>query len=214
MAPRNSQLPCSRLTRLVCLPCHPSPAGLGQRLLHHWRGIDEHLDVGVARLGDQPPRQRLQRPFDDIVIIAALGIDRDPADLPLPGQRKRIGGGGRNSCPARSRCAPRATRQPGSRGDARAPPSRSCRRAGPRPAIAAAARPCAARRRHARPRTQRSRAPQPSRSAAPSMTCLRPSSPATTARVKSEPFPFVILSKPVNEPLVCAAPTPCGAIGR
>ena len=26
MMPRNSQLPCSRLTRLVCLPCQPIPA--------------------------------------------------------------------------------------------------------------------------------------------------------------------------------------------
>ena len=26
MTPRNSQLPWSRLTRLVCLPCHPMPA--------------------------------------------------------------------------------------------------------------------------------------------------------------------------------------------
>jgi hypothetical protein len=26
MAPRNSQLPSLRLTRLVCLPCQPSPA--------------------------------------------------------------------------------------------------------------------------------------------------------------------------------------------
>ena len=26
MTPRNSQLPCSRLTTLVCLPCQPIPA--------------------------------------------------------------------------------------------------------------------------------------------------------------------------------------------
>ena len=49
----------------------------GERLLHDWRGIDEHFQLTPC-LGDQPARQRLQRLLDGVVIVAALRVDRDP----------------------------------------------------------------------------------------------------------------------------------------
>ena len=57
----------------------PAEAGrFGERLLHHGRGIDEHLDV-AAGLFDQPAAERLQPRLDHLVVIVALGIDRDGA---------------------------------------------------------------------------------------------------------------------------------------
>ena len=92
IAPRNSHEPNSRDTRLVCLPCQPRPAAAAERLLHHRRGVDEHLHV-AAGLRDQPARQRLQPGLDDVVIVARPG--RRP--------RSRRGRGARGSSADRGR---------------------------------------------------------------------------------------------------------------
>ena len=60
----------------------PADAGrLGERLFHHRRGVDEHLELG-RRLLDDEARQRLQRLLDRLVIVAALRIDRDARRVP------------------------------------------------------------------------------------------------------------------------------------
>src|SRR3546814_3492572 len=51
---------------VLALPVEPRR--LGQRLLHHRRGIDEHLEIAAVRLGDQPARERLQALLDRVVI--------------------------------------------------------------------------------------------------------------------------------------------------
>src|SRR3546814_19894833 len=48
----------------------------------------------ARRLGHHPPRERLQFALDQVVIVAALRIDRDAADVGRAGERERIGGGG------------------------------------------------------------------------------------------------------------------------
>ena len=59
----------------------PADAGRGgQRLFHHRGGVDEHLHV-AARLRDEPARQVLEALLDDVVIVVALGIDRDRAAI-------------------------------------------------------------------------------------------------------------------------------------
>jgi hypothetical protein len=75
----------------------PAKSGrLGKHFFRHRRGIDEDLDPGffksaLPRLVHQPPRQRLERPLDRIVIVRALGIDRDPRPIGHAVQRQRIG---------------------------------------------------------------------------------------------------------------------------
>ena len=108
ITPRNSQLPCSRETRLVCLPCQPIPAACGQRLFHHRRGVDEHLELARGPLDDEP-RQRLQRLLDRLVIVAALRIDRDAPALALARQAPSDRSPARSSFPARSPTSPPAT---------------------------------------------------------------------------------------------------------
>ncbi len=51
----------------------------GERLLHHRRRIDEHLDLGPsrARRRDEPGGERLQPALDDVMIVAVARIDRD-----------------------------------------------------------------------------------------------------------------------------------------
>ena len=61
---------------VLALPAQPG--GFGERLLHHGGGIDEHLDV-AAGLFDQPAAELLQPRLDHLVVIVALGIDRDGA---------------------------------------------------------------------------------------------------------------------------------------
>ena len=69
MAPRNSQEPNSRLTRLVCLPCQPSPAASAQRLFHQRRGVDEDLHLAAGpRL--EAAGEHLQLALDQVVIVA------------------------------------------------------------------------------------------------------------------------------------------------
>ena len=61
MIPRNSQLPCSRLTRLVCLPCQPMPAAAlsGFSITG---AVSTNTFSSRRRAIDDEPRQRLQRP--------------------------------------------------------------------------------------------------------------------------------------------------------
>ena len=90
MIPRNSQLPCSRLTRLVCLPCQPIPAAALSGFSITGAVSTNTLSSDGASVDDEP-RQRLQRLLDRLVIVAALGIDRDPAEFRIFGERQRVG---------------------------------------------------------------------------------------------------------------------------
>ena len=75
----------------------PAEAGRrGERLFHHRRGVDEHLDV-AAGLHGEPARERFQSRLDDVVIIVALGIDRDRAAIAPLQDRERVVRPGRNS---------------------------------------------------------------------------------------------------------------------
>ena len=68
------------------------PADTGarrQRFLHHRRGVDKHLHIRLELLRDQAA-QRLELLLHDVVIIVALGIDRDRAALFCRQQRQRI----------------------------------------------------------------------------------------------------------------------------
>ena len=108
ITPRNSQLPCSRLNEIGVLALPADAGRLGERLFHHRRGVDEHLELARRPLDDEP-RERLQRLLDRLVIVAALGIDRDPPDL---GRGRRAPAGrspAHSSSPARSPISPRAT---------------------------------------------------------------------------------------------------------
>ena len=73
---------------VLALPA--DPRRLGERLFHHRRGVDEHLQLRWRGIDDEPG-ERLQRLLDRLVIIAALGIGRDPSELGMLGKRKRIG---------------------------------------------------------------------------------------------------------------------------
>src|SRR5205085_11789128 len=70
---------------VLALP--PDARRLGERLFHHRCGIDEHFQLAAGAL-DQPARERLQRLLDRLVIVTALGIDRDAAELRLPAERQ------------------------------------------------------------------------------------------------------------------------------
>ena len=76
-------------TRLVCLPCQPSPAARGKRLLHHGGGIDKNLDVAAGGL-DQPAPKLLQPRLDHLVIVVAARIDRNAAAHAVFQDRQRI----------------------------------------------------------------------------------------------------------------------------
>jgi hypothetical protein len=68
----------------------PAETGGGrERLLHHGGGIDEHLYV-AAPLRHQPARQRLQSRLDDLVIVVALGVDRDGTAVARRQNRQRV----------------------------------------------------------------------------------------------------------------------------
>ena len=60
---------------VLALP--PKPRHLRQRLFHNGRGIHEHFDADLCRMG-QPTGEPLERAFDDIMIVASLRIDRYP----------------------------------------------------------------------------------------------------------------------------------------
>ena len=71
---------------VLALPAEPG--ALGQRLFHHRRGVDEDLDRGAMALL-QPGGQPLQPRLDHVVIVAALGVDRDDPAIAVrePGER-------------------------------------------------------------------------------------------------------------------------------
>ena len=77
---------------VLALPA--DPRRLAQRLFHDRCGIDEDLHARARHFGHQPPRQRLERALHNIVVIGALGIDRDARTVLRSGQCKRIGSGG------------------------------------------------------------------------------------------------------------------------
>ncbi len=132
IAPRNSQEPNSRLTRLVCLPCQPRPAAVGERLLHHRRGVDEDLDFSLlgARARDEPGRERLQPALDHVVIVAMARIDRDRAAAPVARARRADRRPVRSSSPSMTTLrASRPQRPSDRRGARRSRPSSPCRRA-------------------------------------------------------------------------------------
>ena len=57
----------------------PAQAGrLRQRFLHYRRGVDKNFDV-AADLVDEPASEMLQPRLDHLVVIIALGVDRDGA---------------------------------------------------------------------------------------------------------------------------------------
>ena len=76
IAPRNSQEPSSRLTRLVCLPCQPRPAASAS-------GFSITGAVSTKTLTSPPARAAkragdlLQPALDDVVIVAVARIDGD-----------------------------------------------------------------------------------------------------------------------------------------
>ena len=77
---------------VLALPA--DPRRLPQRLFHHRRGIDEHLELAIGPPPHQPAGQRLQRLLHHIMVIATLRIDRNARPFGIIGQRQRIGMGG------------------------------------------------------------------------------------------------------------------------
>ncbi len=95
--PRNSQEPNSRLTRLVCLPCQPSPAASASGFSITGAVSTKTL---TSRAGPRRKARRdlLQLALDDVVIVAVPGIDGDRAAFAaLRGRRA-------DPRPARSSC--------------------------------------------------------------------------------------------------------------
>ncbi len=74
-------------------PLPPNAGRLGQRLFHDGGGVDKYFHV-TARLNDDPPRQRFEGAFDDIVIVSALRISRNAPPHRFARPCKRIDGGG------------------------------------------------------------------------------------------------------------------------
>jgi len=72
---------------VLALPAEPG--GCGERLFHHRRGVDEHLELTRPARVD-PARELLQALLDEIVIIAIPRIDRDGAALALGERRQRV----------------------------------------------------------------------------------------------------------------------------
>ncbi len=119
ITPRNSQLPCSRLTRLVCLPCQPIPAAWASGF-SITGAVSTNTLSSRRRALDDEAGERLQRLLDRLVIVAALGIDRDAPALGPLGQRQRVRSPARSSCRARSPIWPRATARAATRAGRRA----------------------------------------------------------------------------------------------
>ena len=90
ITPRNSQLPCSRLTRLVCLPCQPIPAACASGF-SITGAVSTNTFSSRRHLIDDEPRERLQRLLDRLVIVAALRIGRDTPEFRMRRQRQRVG---------------------------------------------------------------------------------------------------------------------------
>ena len=74
----------------VGVPALPAYAGGGrQRLLHHWRGVHEHLHV-AARARDDLAGDLLQPALHHLVVVAVAGVDRDGAAIAPGKQRSRV----------------------------------------------------------------------------------------------------------------------------
>ena len=101
ITPRNSQLPCSRLTRLVCLPCQPIPAACASGF-SITGAVSTNTFSSDGACVDDEPRQRLQRLLDRLVIVAALRIDRNAAELRMCRRARAGRAPAHSSCPARS----------------------------------------------------------------------------------------------------------------
>ena len=78
IAPRNSQEPNSRLTRLVCLPCQPRPARWASGFSISGAVSTNTLTCAPAVFREHAC-ERFQPGFDDVVIIAPLGVSADLA---------------------------------------------------------------------------------------------------------------------------------------
>ena len=78
IAPRNSQEPNSRETRLVCLPCQPSPAACASGF-SITAAVSTNTFTSSPDCRRQPSRQHLQPLLDDVVIVVALRVSRDRA---------------------------------------------------------------------------------------------------------------------------------------
>ena len=77
----------------ICVPPLPADSRQrGDRLLHQRCGVDEHLDLGTAG-SLQGAGHTLELRLDDLVVIAALRIDRDGAAPALRQHRQRIATG-------------------------------------------------------------------------------------------------------------------------
>jgi hypothetical protein len=73
---------------VLALPAQPG--GLAQRFFHDRGGIDEDFDLRLRFLRHDPAGQRLERAFDEVVIIDPLRIDRNPRAVGHIGQRQRV----------------------------------------------------------------------------------------------------------------------------
>ena len=73
---------------VLALPAEPGR--LGQRLLHHRRGVDEDLERLAGR-PVQPAPQRLQPLLENVVIVVPLRVDGDRAVRALTEDRARVG---------------------------------------------------------------------------------------------------------------------------
>ena len=108
ISPRNSQEPSSRETRLVCLPCQPSPACWASGF-SSTGAVSTKTLTSAAGLGGEPARELLEPALDQLVVVAMAGVDRDRAALAPrrapPADPRRA----RSSARARSRFAPPAT---------------------------------------------------------------------------------------------------------
>ena len=90
-APRGKATTRNRARRGWCAcPASPCPAAFGQRFLHHRRGVDEHLDLRPAR-AMQPAGGLLELALEDIVIVAAPGVDRNRCPVAAGKAFERVG---------------------------------------------------------------------------------------------------------------------------
>ena len=68
----------------------PAETGFfGNRLFHHCRGVDEHFHL-AASIFNQPARDLLEPRLDQLVIVVALGVDRDGGAVLARQDRQRV----------------------------------------------------------------------------------------------------------------------------
>ena len=76
IAPRNSQLPNSRETRTVCLPCQPRPAASASGF-SITGAVSTNTFTSDPLLPGKHPSCFFQLALDDVVVVAIARIDRD-----------------------------------------------------------------------------------------------------------------------------------------